>query len=274
MLAKVKNCIFPYLLVFFRQTARKCWFYAKYVIKMKLSTEYNRFIVFILVAIFLSSSGSKEEQSKKPVLIYIYDPLCGWCYAFSPVITEIKKEFEGKLDIQIVIGGLVTGERVGPVKEIYGDYLEEALSLVERRSDVRFGNDFKELMREGNYIYNSEPPAVALTIVKETKPDIAFDYGLRLYQVLFAEGKSLNDLSTYLNLADEFNLDKNSFERKLSDSVYIQKARAEFAKADSLGAVGYPTLLLKKEKEIKVITDGFVDYKSIRKKLEKEIKKI
>lgn len=229
---------------------------------------------FILTAIFLSSSGSKVEQSKKPVLIYIYDPLCGWCYAFSPVITEIKKEFEGRLDIQIIIGGLVTGERVGPVKEIYGDYLEEALSLVERKSDVLFGGQFKELMREGYYIYNSEPPAVALAIVKEMKPDIAFDYGLRLHQVLFSGGESLNDASTYLNLADEFNLDKDSFKKKLTDSVYIQKARADFAKADSLGAVGYPTLLLKKEKNIRLITNGFTDFKRIRKKLEKELKRI
>lgn len=232
-------------------------------------------VVFVTVNILLGGFTFKEEEERqKPQLIYIFDPLCGWCYAFSPVMQDIKKDFGDKFDYQIMSGGLATGERTGPVKEIFGDYLEHALGFVESKSDVRFGNAYKELIREGSYVYNSEPPSVALFIVKQMKPEIAFDYAYRLHQVLFAEGKSLNDTTIFIGLSEEFNLNTDQFLEKFRDSLYLQGARKEFALADSLGAVGYPTILLKNNGKMSVITDGFQNYKRIRKKLEKELKKM
>ena len=38
--------------------------------------------------------------------VYFADPMCSWCYGFSPVITALAERFEGRLGLQVVMGGL------------------------------------------------------------------------------------------------------------------------------------------------------------------------
>ena len=44
-----------------------------------------------------------------PRLIYFADPMCSWCYGFSPVIQQIRETFGRALPIQVVMGGLRPG---------------------------------------------------------------------------------------------------------------------------------------------------------------------
>ncbi len=42
-------------------------------------------------------------------LIYLADPMCSWCWGFSPVIAGIKQRFGDALPIRLIIGGLRPG---------------------------------------------------------------------------------------------------------------------------------------------------------------------
>src|SRR3990167_362664 len=44
-----------------------------------------------------------------PHLIYFADPMCSWCYGFSPVIGQIRQAFGRSLPIRLVMGGLRPG---------------------------------------------------------------------------------------------------------------------------------------------------------------------
>ena len=44
-----------------------------------------------------------------PHLIYFSDPMCSWCYGFSPVIADIRRTFGRALPIRLVMGGLRPG---------------------------------------------------------------------------------------------------------------------------------------------------------------------
>ena len=46
-----------------------------------------------------------------PHLIYFTDPMCSWCYGFSPVIDEIRRAYGDALPIRVVMGGLCLGPR-------------------------------------------------------------------------------------------------------------------------------------------------------------------
>ncbi|HNK27785.1 MAG TPA: DsbA family protein, partial [Ferruginibacter sp.] len=58
-------------------------------------------------------------------LIYCYDAYCGWCYGFSPVMKKIAAEYAGKLDIEVLSGGMMTGENAMPIEKI-GPYIQNA----------------------------------------------------------------------------------------------------------------------------------------------------
>jgi len=42
-------------------------------------------------------------------LLYFADPMCSWCYGFSPVITALTEHFAGRLPVKVVMGGLRAG---------------------------------------------------------------------------------------------------------------------------------------------------------------------
>jgi len=44
-----------------------------------------------------------------PHLIYFADPMCSWCYGFSPVIDDIRRAYGNALPIRVVMGGLRPG---------------------------------------------------------------------------------------------------------------------------------------------------------------------
>ncbi len=63
---------------------------------------------------------------KKGKLIYVYDALCGWCYGFSPVISKIHKEYKDSLEFEVISGGMILGDRIGPIGEV-ASYIKTGL---------------------------------------------------------------------------------------------------------------------------------------------------
>ena len=88
-------------------------------------------------------------------LIYVYDALCGWCYGFSPVMQQLHEKYSKEMDFTVLSGGMVTGERVGPIGQVAG-YISEAYKTVEAHSGVQFGDGFLNgILKEGKAIFNS-----------------------------------------------------------------------------------------------------------------------
>jgi putative protein-disulfide isomerase len=110
-------------------------------------------------------------------LIYIYDALCGWCYGFAPAMRDFyqnhKDDFES---IQVVSGGMITGERIGAIGEV-APYIKTAFKDVEKRTGVKFGQTFlTDILEEGSTIFTSIPPAITLSVFKketQNNPELA-----------------------------------------------------------------------------------------------------
>ena len=56
--------------------------------------------------------------------IYFADPMCSWCYGFAPVIWALAERFEGRMDVQLVMGGLRAGNTT-PMREEDRAYIRE-----------------------------------------------------------------------------------------------------------------------------------------------------
>ena len=103
---------------------------------------------------------SNEEKSDMK-LIYYFDALCGWCYGFSPVMSKVQEKYSGKLDIEVVSGGLFLGKRAGGVNEVAPHIKAGAYKSVERRTGVKFGQTFLEdVLKNGNMTPYDLSPAI------------------------------------------------------------------------------------------------------------------
>jgi len=192
----------------------------------------------------------------KPTLIYAYDPLCGWCYGFHPIMKQLKERFKSELTIDVVPGGLATGENAQKISEGH-DYILTAIKRVEDTTGVKFGENFKLLADEGSYFYNSEPSCRIQNVVNTLKPEHALEFAGMLHEAIFIDGKNLNDWNTFQPLLKKISVNTNKA-LELYESQDLKKETTEkFKWCTKNGATAFPTLLLQIDDEIGIMSRGY-----------------
>jgi putative protein-disulfide isomerase len=177
-----------------------------------------------------------------PKLYYCYDALCGWCYGFSPVITKFH-EHHPELPIRVVSGGMITGERIGPIGEVVG-YIKQAYKVVEERCGVTFGPGFlRGILDEGTAVFTSLPAAVAMTIFREERPDEQLAFAAELQRAIYYDGIRPLDDAAYGQRASKFGLDGDKFLENMAAAKYVARAEDDFRLSRGFGVVGFPTVL-------------------------------
>ena len=199
-------------------------------------------------------------------IIYIWDPLCGWCYSFSPVISKLANEFSGKISFEVVSGGLAIGERVGPVSQ-KAVYIKKRLPDVERISGMKFGEKYLQLLDKGTSISDSLPPSIAFNVFKSFQPGNMLKFAASIQLAYFSEGKDLNNIKTYLEIAEKFEVNKHGFMERYEDPFYKDLTEEIFRLTRTWGMEKYPSLVEKKENGISVIQKGYAKYEELESKI-------
>jgi len=209
----------------------------------------------------------------KPILVYAYDPLCGWCFGFHPVMEKLADRFKENLHIRVVPGGLAIDENAQAIGEGYS-YIRGAIPQVEKTTGVEFGENFKLLAEEGSYLYNSEPSCTAQTVVNELAPEKALSFAGKMQEVIFKHGKNLNRWETFAELFDELSVDTTEAKKLYQSESIKRKTWKNFEWCKNNGASAFPTLLLKIGEEIGVISRGYRPYDTIESHLHHIIRNI
>jgi putative protein-disulfide isomerase len=202
----------------------------------------------------------------KPTLIYVYDPLCGWCYGFHPVMEKLQNRFADRMSVEVKVGGLAVGDSAQTISEGFS-YIKDGLQQVEKSTGIKFGRNFKLLAEEGSYMYDSLPPCRAQKTMNELVPDQALTFAGTLLNALFRDGKNMNEWSTYAELIDDYNIDPDEFKTRFDRDELKNDLIDEFTWCQNHGATGFPTLLIKIEGEISIMTRGYRPFDTVESHL-------
>jgi putative protein-disulfide isomerase len=144
-------------------------------------------------------------------LLYFYDALCGWCYGFSPVIQKAYEEYKDKMEFEVVSGGMIIGQRIGPIGHV-APYIKTAFKDVESASGVKFGEKFiNDVLEEGSTVFSSIKPGIALTVFKSYHPEKQVEFARRLHKAVYYDGIEPDKISSYKYLAEEYGMDPDEF---------------------------------------------------------------
>ncbi|SHI61789.1 putative protein-disulfide isomerase [Hymenobacter daecheongensis DSM 21074] len=213
-----------------------------------------------------------EQAPDLPEILYIFDPLCGWCYGMSPVMQRIKADYAGRVAVSVLCGGMVTGERVAPIGAAWG-YIEGALAQVEQAAGVEFGAAFRALGAEGRNIQDSEPPCRAITIFRQLdEQDRAINFAHDIQQAHFYHGHDLNDPRTYEALVAAYGLDLAEFRRRWLLPETAAATQKEFAAVAQIGVQGFPTIILRVGNQGYLLARGFQPYAPFASGLEQALR--
>ena len=210
-----------------------------------------------------------DASTNRPELLYLHDPLCGWCYGMSPVIKRVQQDFAGRVDVSVLCGGMVKGDEAGPIAGSW-DYIKTALGDVESVTGVQFGPAFKALGAAGRYRYDSEPPSRAIVAFRQISQDparaVAFAHAVQA--ALFRDGQDVNDGATYEALLAPFGVDNAEFQRRWAAPETARATQQEFAAVARIGVQGFPTAVLRIGEQGYVLARGYQPYEQLRAGLE------
>ena len=213
----------------------------------------------------------------QPTIYYCYDAYCGWCYGFSPVISQIAREYETKLAFDVLSGGMIMPEQPTHFAPM-ARYIQTAYKRVEDTTGIKFGEDFLWHVfhpDETDWFPDSTKSAIAMCIFKEYHPEKAIFFASDLQYALNFEGRDLTDDEAYLHLVHKWNLPEEGFYTKLKSEEYKEKAYYEFALVKQLQVTGFPAVLMQvTDSKFYLLASGFTDYETLKRRIEKVLDEI
>jgi putative protein-disulfide isomerase len=195
-------------------------------------------------------------------IIYIYDPLCGWCYAFSSVIQKLKDNYQEYFDFEIYSSGMLIGNNSFEINEV-SEFISNTITGIEKHTKVIFGENFKKLLNT-NYQYSSLKPSIALTVFKELKKNESINFASDIQKSFFYGGKDLNELNTYLELIEQYGISKSDFTEMFFNPVYEAKTyNTDFNILTKYKINNIPSIIRVKNDKRIVLSRGYQDYNKV-----------
>lgn len=176
-------------------------------------------------------------------LHYIFDPLCGWCYAAAPLIDAVRTH----TGVSIVLhgGGMLTGAHRRHITAQWREHVMPHDRRIAQLTKQAFGEAYFEgLLRDTSVVLDSAPPTTAI-LAAEAIAGQGLDMLHRVQRAHYAEGLRIADHDVLQQLAMEIGLDANTFDAHFSRLVgeatetHIRESRAWL---DRTGGQGFPTL--------------------------------
>src|SRR3954463_1022051 len=142
-----------------------------------------------------------------PHLIYFSDPMCSWCYGFSPVIEEIRANFGRALPIRVVMGGLRPGT-TAPMTEEGKLEVGDHWVHVHEATGLPFNGAG---MAAPGFIYDTDPAARAVVVARREGEEMGAAFLERTQRAFYAEGRDVTQAPVLAEVAEEMGLDPEPF---------------------------------------------------------------
>ena len=107
-------------------------------------------------------------------VIYLFDPLCGWCYAAAPAL----KYLQGVEGIHVALAptGLFAGAGARPMDAQFAAYAWANDQRIQQLTGQPFTQAYRDrILGAANGRFDSGPATLALTAVAQTAPERELD---------------------------------------------------------------------------------------------------
>ncbi len=179
-------------------------------------------------------------------LHYIYDPLCGWCYAVASLVRAAREI----MPVAAHGGGMMTGARRQRISPEWREYVMPKDGQIAALTGQTFGQAYREgLLRDGTAWLDSEPPITAV-LAAEQAAGRGLDFLDAVQTAHYLDGRRVADVSVLEEIARELGLELPTFQASY-ESCRGERTHAHFAQSQALlaevGGNGFPTFVLERE---------------------------
>ncbi|MEN1833797.1 hypothetical protein AAIM60_12980 [Pseudomonas lijiangensis] len=194
------------------------------------------------------------------ILRYLFDPLCGWCYASAPTLARLAEEFPEELELCPT--GLFSGKGARRLTREFATHARTNDRRIAFMTGQRFSSDyFENILGVDGLSFDSTAMNLALTAVRSVAPQFETKLLSRLQIVRYIDGLDTSRLDIVEQVVQEFlrNLghtkEANDFPQHLrrdptlqtQTHIRISNANGALARSE---VSGVPLLLVEKGESI------------------------
>ena len=195
-----------------------------------------------------------------PHLIYFADPMCSWCWGFSPVIAAIGNRFGSALPIRLIMGGLRPGTKE-PMTEAAKAAVREHWVHVQEASGQPF--DFAFFERE-SFIYDTEPASRAVVVARRRSMADGLAMLRSLQEAFYAGNRDVTALEELASIATALGFEPLSFCESFASQEVKDETSSDYAISQGAGIKGFPALVVGRGgNPYTLVTQGFQPADSI-----------
>lgn len=201
---------------------------------------------------------------EKPVLWYIADPMCSWCWGFAPVIENIRQEYSAFLTVKIMPGGLRPGTNTPLLPEKRAQILHHWHS-VHTTTGQPF--TFENALPEG-FIYDTEPACRGVVSVSLIEPEKVFPFFAAIQRAFYVGQEDVAQLAILKKLAVDLGIPESRFTPVFQSDEAKQRTLAGFQRVAQWGINGFPAFVVESGTDRYLITTGYRPIEALRQLLD------
>lgn len=196
-------------------------------------------------------------NDKTPLIIYIADPMCSWCYGFAPEIAKVKAGYPS-FEFRTIMGGLRPGGT--DTMASMAEFLEHHWKEMSARTGqpVNYG-----IIGDETFVLDTEPGCRAVVAARkmDVKDDLAFFHEVQ--KAFYVDNSPMTDSETFANIAEKVGLDKAAFKAMFEDEETKYDTRAEFQLSSEMGIRGFPSVVVRHNGQLFLASNGYRTFEDL-----------
>jgi len=188
----------------------------------------------------------------KPTLLYIYDPMCSWCWGYRSTWQVLQEKLSSLVEVKYLVGGLAA-DSVEPMPEKMQNFLQQTWRNINEQLGCEFNFYFWTKCQPRRSTY---PACRAVIAAREYGLEQAMYFAIQ--QGYYLQAKNPSDNATLITMATSIGLDVNGFKKSLTSEKVNHQLLTEISFVRQLPINGFPSLVLAINNEFIAIE---LDYK-------------
>lgn len=190
----------------------------------------------------IESTEPTQKTMPKPVLYYVHDPMCSWCWGYRPtwdiLQVQLQQKFGQQLSLQYLVGGLAP-DSTEAMPEPMQQMLQQTWKNITQQLGTEFNHDFWQRCQPRRSTY---PACRASIIARQFDQERAMINAIQHAYYLQAQNPS--EVEVLCALAESLGMNAVMFKEQLLSNNVDQQLQQEIAFARKLPIQGFPSLVL------------------------------
>ena len=189
-----------------------------------------------------------NKQQKTIELYYVTDPICSHCWAIEPTLRRFIEQYGHYFNVHTVMGGLLEKWHDGPIDPANGIYKPADVAPHWREVGDQSRMPIDGSLMVDNPVQSSFPASRVFKIVQKHLGDKkASEYLRRAREALFAFNENIGEPEVLTKVLEEMGLDAEDILEEADGENGHELLDEDFALTRSLGARGFPSIIIVNE---------------------------